>query len=545
MDPNLATLVDQDTPKFNPAIANGLACLHMREVEEYVDHVFTLAAKGFPPELEYCGYARCTPLEEFKERTRRRENKSTFDISESHLYMVRYFFKFRGEPLKDVYLYLPYVGPGGTITLSGSLFTISPVLADRVISVGTENIFVRLLRGKVTFKRLMHQIVIDELRDPVQVVYGLIYNKRKQAKIKPTVKAESTLAHYLFAKYGVRETFRRYGKTEIVIGERDINRNNYPSEDWVICHSTQAKPRTAGRFHYQATELRVAIKRSEFTPLVKALVGGFFYVVDHFPTRLPLDYIDDPRAWMIVLGHLLKSSNYNEGILYTEMQDHINSLDEYIDRPVAVKLKDIGIQVEDFYDLMDVVLQKYSEWILEASDKINSMYEKELSVMYFVMLEITEAIFRFYFKIKAASTKTLNVKGVESILKTHLRMGLIFSITREHGEVSASSYSGDNKVLKFTSILVPQSDSSKLKKRNSRAAMGDPTKRIHVSVAEVGGYSNIPKSAPDGHSRINVFVGTDEKNVVKRNPELVEFLDAIQVDLNKVSIEAESTETDF
>lgn len=536
MDPQVAALMDLDTPKLNPLLAEGLAAGHMQRVEEYVDQVFTLTAKGFPPGLEYHGYKRCTPQEEFRERTRRRDNRQVFDIAESHIYMVSYHFKYMGKDLPEMFLYLPYVGDAGTIKLGGSLFTISPVLADRVISVGISNVFIRLLRGKVTFMRTPHQIYADDKRETVQITHGLIYNKNdRQKRFETTIKINSVLPHYLFCKYGVKETFKKYGNTDIVIGGPEITPESHPASDWVICESMYDKMRHAGvkpkalsRAIYDPTVIRVAVRRNDFTPLVRQLVGGFYYVVDHFPDRLTLEHIEATSFWKIMLGNILISGRVNAGILFTDMDEHINSLDEYIDIPVAVNLRDIGIHINDFYDLMVVVMEKFSDWTLEAGDNINSLYNKELSILYYVMYEITSAIFKLYFKLKAGANKIMNEKEVINIFRTHLRTGLIFSIRKMHGEITASSYSGDNKALKFTSVLVPQQDTNRLKSRKGRTGIEDPTRRLHVSVAEVGGYSNIPKSEPSGRSRLNLFLKVDHKNVVQRDPKLVPLLDQVE-----------------
>jgi hypothetical protein len=47
-------------------------------------------------------------------------------------------------------------------------------------------------------------------------------------------------------------------------------------------------------------------------------------------------------------------------------------------------------------------------------------------------------------------------------------------------------------------------------------------------VAEVGGYSALPKSAPDGRSRLNPCVNFDAKGVITRNPKFIELLDGVQ-----------------
>jgi hypothetical protein len=106
-------------------------------------------------------------------------------------------------------------------------------------------------------------------------------------------------------------------------------------------------------------------------------------------------------------------------------------------------------------------------------------------------------------------------------------------MTKNHGEVSTISSPGDNKAFKITSILVPQSGSSRLGSRKDRAVINDPSKRLHVSVAEVGGYANLPKSEPSGRSRINPHLQVDVKGVVMRNPTHAALLDGIQEQIRR------------
>ena len=529
MDRELGRLVDNDTPKLNPKIANGLAVEHMKEVERYVDGVFRSASKGFPEGLTYVNCTRCTPQEEFEENTKQKNNKRVFDVARSDIYMMKYMFSYKGVPLKPRYMYLPFVSDAGTITLGGSRFNISPILSDRVVSVGVSNIFVRLLRDRLTFERMTQHYMEDGKRESVQVAWALIYHKNaKMKKMPTTVKANCSLMHYLFCKYGFTDTFLKFGNCKPVIGGAEVNKNTFPEEEWIICSSTQVKPKGTGRGFYEPTHVRIAVRREEMTPMVKNMIGGFFYIADHFPSRVLPEYVDSKRMWMILLGHILFSGNINEGKLYDDIEDHITSLDEYLDGLVIIKLKEIGIQVDDVYQLFAVIVERFNDWLLAATDKVASMYDKELSILYYVLYEISSAIFKLYFKLKAASKKELTSKEIEATMNLTLRTGLVYSITKNHGEVSTISVPGDNKAFKVTALLVPQGNSNKLSSRKDRAVMNDPSKRLHASIAEVGGYSNLPKSQPDGRARLNPHVQFDPKGVILRNPARVELLDSVQ-----------------
>ena len=348
MDKNLSELIDRDTPNINPILGNGLAVAHMQHVESYVDQVFHAASKGFPEGLTYVGCRRCTPQEEFNIVTKKKGPKRMYDTARSDLIMMQYFFRYKGEDLEPRYIYLPFVSEAGSIMLGGSRFFVSPILSDRVISVSVANIFVRLLRDRLTFERTSHHYMVNGKRETIQVSWALIYHKNsKMKKLRSTVKANCSLMHYLLCKYGFTDTFLKFGNCRPIIGEAEINKNIYPEDEWVICTSTQVKPKGCGRTYYEPSNIRIAIRKDELTPMVKNMLGGFFYVVDHFPMRIKasLEYVDSKRLWMILLGHIIFSGSINEGKLYDDINDHITSLDEYLDSLVIVKLKDVGVPV--------------------------------------------------------------------------------------------------------------------------------------------------------------------------------------------------------
>lgn len=537
MDDELRKLVDNNTPKLNPLICNGLAVSHFTKVEEYIDQVFRSAARGFPEGLKYNGCKRCSPFEEFSKVTRLgdpRAPKRQYDVAKSDIYLMKYFFSFNGVDIPPRYIYLPFISDAGYITLGGARFNISPLLIDRVISISADDIFIRLLRDRLTFERLVHSFMIDGVQEVTQVIWSSIYHRNtKMRKLIATTGAKSSVLHYLFCKFGFTETFRKFGKCQPVVGLTEINEENYPSSDWVICSSRKIKVKSFGKGYFEPSNVRVAIKKTEFTPMVKGMVGTFFYLVDHFPSRIKPEHLNSKRLWMVLMGHIVFTGSINEGKLHDDIEDHIESLDEYLDSIIANKLKDIDIHVSDIYELLAVIMETFNDRLLEATNKISSMYEKEVSTLHHVLYEITSAIFMLYFKLKAGAKKVLTDKEIISTMNMTLKTGLIYSITRNHGEVSTVSSPGDNKVFKITSILKPQSASNRTGGRKDNAALLDPSSRLHASVAEVGGAFNLPKASPDGRSRINPHLKIDPKGLVLRDPDLVKLLDEVQMTIKR------------
>ncbi len=111
--------VDSLVPDFNPQIAEGLIVSKSKDIEKYVRRLFEQAAKDFPPELKFIDFKPCTPLEIYRqitERSKNKQGKSTYEFSESNIFMRKAIFELHGKKLEPVYIYLPYVKPSGIIT---------------------------------------------------------------------------------------------------------------------------------------------------------------------------------------------------------------------------------------------------------------------------------------------------------------------------------------------------------------------------------------------------------------------------------------------
>lgn len=531
--------LDASVPHLNPLLACGLATAHMKECEVYIDSVFRIVAKSFPPELKYLGCRRCTPMEEYSEASRSKSSKTTFDVARSNIYMMEYRFQFMEEEPIRRYIYLPFVEQAGTIYLSGSRFVISPVLADQVISVSLQSVFVRLLKAKLTFTRAAHNFKVDGISQSMRVVWAKIYNKKpSKTAPKATTSGKSSLVHYLLAKHGMREMYRLYANCQPVIGGAEITREKYPQSDWVICESSGITPRNY-KAYYSATPIKIAIPRSQWSEAVINITAGVFYVIDHFPDKVDLKDIDDPSLWRLLLGHIIWSGHIGAGKLINDVQDHIQSLDEYLDTQHARKLRDIGYESRDIYHLMYHIINNFDAWSLTAEDRVSTMYDKELSVLQFVCYDLISAINQLYFNIISAKKKdyanststarSFNRVKIERLMSMNISQGLVYGLPKEqHGEVSTTGTSGDNMALKVTSLLVPQSKSTKTSAGKSRTSLDDPTKRLHVSIAEVGGCWTLPKSDPDGRSRLNPTVQISDTGLVLRDPAYVTLLDSIQ-----------------
>jgi hypothetical protein len=537
--------IDEITPNFNSVVVDGLATKEMRMVEGHVDRIFRTAQTGFPEGLEYVGYRVCTPEEEVREVIERANRgkrvsrmRTTLELSHSSVYLVKYFFRYFGEPIDDQHLFLPYIKDGGLVTIRGSTYTISPTLADNTLSIGVNTIFIQMSCGKLTFERRSHNFMRNDERETVYVVSSQIHNHRDKKGDEPRFKvgAAHTLVNYLFCRYGLHKTFEIYANADVVVGySSDITEELYPKDQYYICRSTRLKPPGMKGNRYDSSDIHLAIPKSQWSPLAANLIGGFFYLVDFYPQQIDPQYVDNQRLWMVILGYVIFGQGGSDGRLIEDIQDHLVSLDKYLNGEIQQALILDGIEVEDIYGFFIKIIETMSQRIATHSSNLSSMYGKKLMVMRFALSDINHAIFNLMFRLQKSAKKNLNKLEVTNLMRRTLKPELIIDLNKDHGEVSSASAPGDNKFFKITSLLVPQSSSSNSKRRKGKAKAkvksnaSDPTKYLHVSIAEVGAYTNLPKSDPIGHSRISPYVHLKEDNSIARNPELVPLLDSTQL----------------
>lgn len=536
----LIDVMRENVPPVNPEVMNGLAVSQMKDAEEYVDRVFKSASKSFPKGIVYKGYEKCTPFEEYEVTTKKRNNKRSVDIARADIYLVKYFFEFNGEPLPPSYIYLPFVTDGGIFYLGNAQYHLTPVLSDKVISSGIDNIFVRLLRDKIIFRRIYHTIIVNGERIAGYVIWSQIYRKqsstRKTREIA-TTKAVTSLAHYLFCKFGVTETFKKYAGFEPIIGDEEVTRLK-DSDDYIICESTGLKPKSYIEGVYVPNGIKMAIPKENWNPLTQALVYGFFYVVDHFPTRIVKNHINNTAIWKILLGSIIFSGVYSENKLFLDVEAHFDSLNNYVDTIVIEKLRENNFYIEDFYDLLALLLGNFNYLIATSTESTTSMFGKSLDVRYHAMYSVTSGIFKLVFKLsKEASKRPLDINRIKALFNAFMKMGSAFALASNSIASEPVSYSGDHKYPKFGSKISEQEGSYNSNQKAKQTTSINETHHINMSRVESGSMLMMSKSNPTPNVRLNMYVNIDNQtNTIIPNEKLKDTREKTDKLLKGVSV---------
>lgn len=543
MNKFLSDMIASNMPKLNERLAEGLAWRALQQAPDFLNKFIKVIAKDFPEGVRFDGCSRCPPDVQFHQLTNvkhtvkkdgKSQDRGGYDISKTDFLMLQLHFSLRVgdkyEPLPIRYVQFPFARRGGWMWISGTKYLISPMLCDRVVSVASKFVFIKLFRDMITIRKVINYIRVNNEKKAVYVAWSKIHKKKVNHIAGSRSKnLQHSIAHYLFAKHGFTDTFVKYCGVTPIVGTDDINVLDYPESEYTIFRSDclgRAHARNV-RYRPQGTALAIAIPNNKVTDLVINLISGFYYVADSFPEYFATkEKVGGSINWRIILGYLITGEDLNAGVLLEKTDEHLRtSLDGCLDVVTRRELAINKIDIETIYDLFAIVIDKFDIWTIYGLEKSISMYDKELSVLFYILKPIIYALNNCLFALSKLSSKkdyTIKPKDIIDIFNTNLKMKKIYEIKspEKHPYIGSLSYSGDNMALKPTTMILPQSSTAG-GASDSRTYVSDPVNQIHTSVAEVAGAFSVTKTHPDGRARLNLMVKTDENDHILRDEELM------------------------
>lgn len=525
---------------FNPTVAKGVAVAQMENALDYIDNIIRLSAQSFPEGLTYEGYKRCTVQEDLAYRTAKKQQHHTVELARSDIYMVNFYFKYKGEPLPPKPIFVPYLNKGGMIYLRGKKFTVVPVLADETISVSKDSIFVPFLSAKATFFTSTISLCIDGQVSLQNYVWSKVHNHnvnkqpRRNQRADESVNCNSCMALYLFCKYGLFETFSRFCNGVVpIITTGHVDRNKYPVEQYTLFESNGINSRGSKTRGLRSTNIKILIEKNRINTGVLGMVAGLYLILDNFPHRFSPEVFDgsadEIRLWRVILGYIIFKSKDGEGDLYSKINDHFDSLDQYIDDTTRITLAQCGYPVNDFYELIALLIAEFSTIVMKADP--TTMFGKMLAVQRYVLSDLVKAISIFRYKVTGIKNRELTYADINKSLNKYFKPEVISNTLNNHNEVISAPCSSDNIMFNHTSRLILQENASKTK--STQASFKDASKLLHISIAVAGSILFLPKSEPTGRTVLNPYLPIDSTCKIKCPPHLKEYVDYLQTQIRR------------
>lgn len=537
MDKTFAELVDRVMPVGNPDVMKGLAYRDLPKAREYLDSIFSSAAKSFPAGTTYEGSEVCTPREEALYDTRTTNSRRVGDIARSDIRLMKFKLAHNGVPLRTIYYYVPFCGPGGISHLSGNMVHFIPTLQDTVISPSQKGVFLRLARDRINIARLLHSVLENGKTKSRSVIHvPLLHRKPKTAKkVQATTKAATVILHYLLAKFGFTMAMSRYFNIHPLVFDSKKDITGVDLDEYDVFASCGVKPSGFIGNSYVPSDIVVLVKKTETNSDVVSAMCAFFYIADNFVGQFRAKDIDSVNNWRIILGSIIYSGNHGYGKLLDSTTDHLRSLDHYLDQVVDEQLKTMGYHVGDFYGLLVLVMKKYDEWVANVGSATgNGVGGKGLAILSPLLYPITHNIFTTVFEAsKANNRKQLDVAALNQIITSKSRPRTVFDLTGDsHPAVSGVSCSGDNMHPNMTSRVAKKQPNA----GSSKRVQIDYNMRGEPNMLVNGGILSIRKSDPDPYSIVNMYIRLCPKtNMILPKPEFQDILDEVADGLDQTS----------
>lgn len=529
----LSAFIKERTPLFNREMVEGLSYHRLNKGLEYIDSFIKYSTTGkTKTHLMYLGYRVVTPKEEYKLTVDGKKNKYMHDIAQSDLYVVEFRFKYTGIPEeKKVYMSFPFLSKGNTMFVSGAKFLISPVLADKVISIGDNIIFVNITTAKYNFKREFHVTYVNNLVTNNPIIKTELY-RNQSSKMENTTKAVPTLIHYLLGVYGYDETMKKLlgFVPELKYGIPADNQNK------VVIRSIGTPPKgyIKDKLAYRPTSICAIIDKKKNNENVEYIIGNLFYLLDNFPESITIEHINNPTIWRKLLGEIIHSGNYRLEYIMEKMNTHFKDLMSDLDFITSNKIRDVGYTANNVIELLVIILLNYNKWIMSSDRKTlynTKAYETEIYALNILISDITKTVLDISKEELRINGEPLEAKDFNKIMDKTIKRRRIYRLRNDKLIVSSIEYSGDHLYPKNTAVITEQ-EANPINTSTEPDASTIERKKLIGSMITVGSILGLPKSNPTPVVRVNPYVTTEQfTNTVLPNPKYAALIHDLELKL--------------
>lgn len=519
----LSNTINKYCPKINDVITNGVADKILKLAPLYLNNIFESSIKSLSSsiQLKYKGYERMTPDEEFTNLIISNNNKVTYDIATSDLYVIKYIFEYMGEEIIKP-IYLPYCTKGNILRISNTKYHILPILSDRVISPSYNEVFVRLLKAKLTFKYITRNFIINGEKKPENVIYVEIVNTNSIGLKDCLGKQVPAVTLYLLGKYGLKQSLKKYmGIENVIITLDDVE---HLRDKYHVFESTKEKPSRLKVIGYSGHNLKILVPNTyDITPCVKNFICGLIYSLDVLPEQAD-DYIDIYNSnelhnellyWKQILGKIIYKNYFSITRITQDMKEHFDSLEGYLDNTIKEKLVENHVKLNDFFDLLFYILKNFNDFITTSKEYSSDINNRYIDILYYLMYDIIISYNKAIINInKRASKKQdagLSFKEINKLLgdfKTKTIFKLVKSSSPNLAIQSISESTLDIMYPKITAILEDQSRGNGVN-RSSKSVFPEHTKTIKGHDIYLGSILFLNKDAPSPRFRSNLYMDYD------------------------------------
>ena len=482
---------------------------------QYINEVLESAFRSAPEGLKYHGIKPMSPRKVFETEFKSGVNKYGFDLAYNTVYKCELLVTWNGETVPNRSLWLLYSHKGNFVYLSDNKYNLVPILSDKVISVDSNKIFLRLMRDKINIESEAMNIKINGKIQPILLIKNIILRVGKRNLQNKIGELPIPTILYLLIKYGYKEVVRRmcgeYITMDITYGEVEAKQRQIVYE---------ANPTPHKKFKYKSDfkphGVKIVVNSRRRTASTDVIASSMLYLLNIF-SHQARDLVDainsndlelEIGVYQLMMGTLVFKDNYNMDRTISEIKEHFKLLDAYVDNVVIKILKSVGVEVSNIFDLLEVVLR---EFVKRTSDSLNfniDVTNGYLDVLYYVYFNNIVAI-NTTIRNVLTSKKELTTKDVEGIFNKFMKPRVILNLAKAGNPLVLKNvdYTGDNYYPKITRDMALQAQGDGVNR--SKKPFIYPLRYIYGLDTVTGDILGLQKKCPSPRTNINMYSRID------------------------------------
>lgn len=368
---DIVLAVSEVCPKFNKSALRDFVADNIDNAPAFAAMVLQEGFKIIDADVEFISYRILSPEERVKFDLKKTTSKNTrpkIPMTVSHLRLVEYTVRFQDTFIQSR-IYLPYLYED-MLFMGDKRQVVRKVLLEKTFSriqeKGKDGLSVSPIRVNLPFdRRRTHRIfsyVTGQDYTHFIVTAGL-YHGTITKKI-----SETTILHYMLAKFGFSQTKKKFGFTSA-----DVSFVGEVGTDTDVYDYFSARKDDPNTNKDKALFLKV--KRTVLADdLSRKFIVNLMYVLAPFNIQdIDNVYVEQGSIWKTILG-MLTMTDPTEVKGHSNAIVHLRSVDHFIDPITKKRFVDFGIPINDTYDLLVYIFINIDRYMVEnlSQDVYNS-----------------------------------------------------------------------------------------------------------------------------------------------------------------------------
>lgn len=475
--------VKEEMPKFNDYLLKGYINEQVSKFKDFIDQVFREAILLFNGALQYHGYKVLPPERKIAYSVENGLIKGRTNIQQSELELVEYNFEYEGERI-PVYLYLPYMYDNALL-INDVKHYIQLAIIERVIFRMADGVIIKVMRSPLQFWRTK-QFVYNSTSGNTYT--DTIVTARAYFKQKSNIRTPLVL--YFLAQFEFDDVVSRV--LGLPVGSISFVTKDDPKDEY---------------FDYFKCRDDIYLKAEKATALsdtaYRRFIASILFILK-MSRQFTINDVYNRTFYKMLLGKNLHGSSTKELLAVSHADEHLDSLNTYLDKYSKEELAIMKIFCDDIFDLFVTVFFNIDSWLANYSP--NNIFEKRVSGVDLIMKDIVKEIFLQFYR-TMQKNKNLNISHIRSMLKLNSMM--ITKINKAVPLQSGVALYNDNDLIGIHIKKVRQISTQEKDKKKATNIITAKEHQFHPSFAAIESLLSIASSSPGTSGDINPFAVID------------------------------------